>query len=226
MEAVRIALVDDEELFLQGLYLLLSGDEKINIVASCNSGKSLLDKLSLASPDVFPDVVLLDIQMEPMNGFELVAELKDQYPNLYVIVLSSHYKQAMLGHMIRLGVSAFLPKNSSRSLLVRAIEKVNKNGVFFTEQDHVMLASFVKSDSKSRYFNTKDQLSDREIEVLRLICEEYTNQEIGDKLFLSKRTVEGHRQRILEKIGARNTAGLVIYGICNDLFRPDSKKYL
>lgn len=131
----------------------------------------------------------------------------------------------MFGHMIRLGVSAFLPKNASQKLLVEAIEKVQKTGVFFTEQDHEMLASFVKSDSPKRYFNSAESLTEREVEVLQLICSEYTNQEIAEKLYLSKRTVESHRQRILEKIGAKNTAGLVIYAISQELFTPESKYY-
>ena len=221
-EKIQIALVDDERLFLEGLSLLLSNNDKLEVVISSDDGNEFLDRLTKISPDNFPEVALIDICMKPMDGFELVQNLKKNHPSLNIIILSSHYKNAMFGHMIRLGVSAFLPKNASQKLLVEAIEKVQKTGVFFTEQDHEMLASFVKSDSPKRYFNSAESLTEREVEVLQLICSEYTNQEIAEKLYLSKRTVESHRQRILEKIGAKNTAGLVIYAISQELFTPPS----
>jgi len=224
-EKIRIALVDDERLFLEGLALLLSSDEKLEVVVSAVNGNEFLDLLAQIPQDVFPEVALIDIYMKPMDGFELVEQLKKIYPGLNIIILSSHYKNAMFGHMIRLGVSAFLPKNASRKLLLEAIEKVHKTGVFFTEKDHEMLASFVKSDSPKRYFSSADSLTEREVEVLKLICSEHTNQEIAEKLFLSKRTVESHRQRILEKIDAKNTAGLVIYAISQELFTPESRYY-
>jgi len=224
-EKIRIALVDDERLFLEGLTLLLSSDEKLEVVASAENGNRFLELLEQTPPEVFPEVALIDIQMKPMDGFELVEQTKNIYPSLNIIILSSHYKNAMFGHMIRLGVSAFLPKNASRELLLEAIVKVNKTGVFFTEKDHEMLTAFVKSDSPKRYFSTADNLTDREVEILKLICSEYTNQEIAEMLFLSKRTVESHRQRILEKIGAKNTAGLVIFAISQELFTPKSRYY-
>jgi DNA-binding NarL/FixJ family response regulator len=222
---IRVALVDDEQLFLEGLSLLLSSNEKLEVVATSDNGPDFLESLTQMAEDSFPEVALIDINMKPMDGFELVEKLKKRYPSMNIIILSSHYKNAMFGHMIRLGVSAFLPKNASRELLVEAIEKVDRTGVFFTEKDHEMLASFVKSDSPNRYFNSSDSLTEREVEVLQLICSEYTNQEIAEKLFLSKRTVESHRQRILDKIEAKNTAGLVIYAISQELFTPKSKNY-
>lgn len=222
---IRVALVDDEQLFLEGLSLLLSSNEKLEVVVTSDNGPDFLESLTQMAEDSFPEVALIDINMKPMDGFELVENLKKRYPSMNIIILSSHYKNAMFGHMIRLGVSAFLPKNASRELLVEAIEKVHRTGVFFTEKDHEMLASFVKSDSPNRYFNSSDSLTEREVEVLQLICSEYTNQEIAEKLFLSKRTVESHRQRILDKIEAKNTAGLVIYAISQELFTPNSKNY-
>jgi DNA-binding NarL/FixJ family response regulator len=224
-EKIRIALADDERLFLEGLTLLLSSDEKLEVVASAENGNGFLELLAQIPQATFPEVALIDIQMKPMDGFELVEHTKKLYPELNIIILSSHYKNAMFGHMIRLGVSAFLPKNASRELLIEAIVKVQKTGVFFTEKDHEMLTTFVKSDSPKRYFNSADSLTDREMEVLKLICSEYTNQEIAEKLYLSKRTVESHRQRILDKIGAKNTAGLVIYAISQELFTPESRYY-
>lgn len=222
---VKIALIDDEILFLEGLSLLLSSQKNIRVAATSTSGLGFLERLKKISQEDFPNIALLDIQMKPMDGFELVGQLKKEHPSLKIIILSSHYKNAMFGHMIRLGVSAFLPKNAGQDMLVDAINKVHKSGVFFSQKDYEMLALFVKNKSQKRYFDSSGELSEREIEVLQFICSEHTNQEIAEKLYLSMRTVESHRQRILVKTGAKNTAGLVIYAISHEIYSPESRYY-
>ena len=222
---IKIAIVDDEQLFVEGLSLLLQNIDQLKLTIVSNDGQDFLNQLSRVQPSGFPDVVLLDIRMKPMDGFEVVKHLKRLYPDLHIIILSSHYKTAIFGHMVKLGVSAFLPKNASQNVLVEAITSVYKTGTYFSDQDHKMLATFVKSNSTKRLFSSTDKLSEREKEVLKLICSEQTNTEIAEKLYLSKRTVESHRQRILEKIRARNTAGLVIYAISHNIHTPDSKYY-
>ena len=214
---INIGLVDDETLFVEGLSLLFSNVEHINVTTTANSGLEFLEVLEDNLETDFPDIALVDIQMKPMDGFELVEALKDKYPDLKIIVLSSHYKSNVLGHMIKLGVSAFIPKNANKKLLVTAIESVNNSGVYFTQTDQEMLIKYMSSKSKKSTLSVNEELSKREIEVLKLICCEHTNQEIADQLFLSKRTVESHRQRILEKVGAKNTVGLVIYAIANQI---------
>jgi len=122
-----------------------------------------------------------------------------------------------------LGVSAFLPKNSDRKTFIEAITMVYKNGVFFTAEDHQMLFTYMNSSTKKKsLFEMEDELSEREKDVVKLICQEYTNNEIGEKLFISPRTVESHRQRILEKIGAKNTVGIVIYAVVNNIYSLDT----
>jgi DNA-binding NarL/FixJ family response regulator len=214
---INIALVDDEALFVEGLSLLFSNVKHINVTKTANSGLEFLEVLEDNLKTNFPDIALVDIQMKPMDGFELVEALKDKYPDLKIIILSSHYKSNVLGHMIKLGVSAFIPKNANKELLITAIESVNNTGVYFTQTDQEMLMQYMNSKSKKLTLNVNGELSNREIEVVKLICCEQTNQEIADQLFLSKRTVESHRQRILEKVGAKNTVGLVVYAIANDI---------
>ena len=214
---IKIALVDDEALFVEGLSLLFSNVAHINVTTTANSGLEFLKFLKNNLETDLPDIALVDIQMKPMDGFQLVEALKDKYPDLKIIILSSHYKSNVLGHMIKLGVSAFIPKNANKELLVTAIESVNNTGVYFTQTDQEMLMQFMNSKSKKLTLNVNGELSNREIEVVKLICCEHTNQEIADQLFLSKRTVESHRQRILEKVGAKNTVGLVVYAIANDI---------
>lgn len=216
-EKINIALVDDEVLLIEGLSLIFSKIEHINVVKTANSGLSFLEYLENTESDDLPDIALVDIQMKPMDGFELVESLKGQYQDLKIIILSSHYKSNIVGHMIKLGVSAFIPKNANRDLLIEAIKSVHKTGVYFTEKDKELLVQFMTSSSKKISLTTNEELSEREIEVVKLICKENTNQEIADKLFLSKRTIENHRQRILDKVGAKNTVGLVVYAIANQI---------
>jgi len=222
---IKIALVDDEHLFLEGLSGLFKSNKKVSIVLTSTDGHTFMKELYRLSDSLFPEIIIVDICMQPMDGFELVEHLKNKHPNLKIIVLSSHYRAAMLGHMIKLGISAFLPKNATQKLLFEAIENVYNTGVFFTNNDHEMLSQYVKSKSQNIYFHSKDDLSKREIEVLQLICAENTNQEIANKLFISKRTVESHRLRLQEKIGTKNTVGLVVYAICNEIYCPDLKFY-
>jgi DNA-binding NarL/FixJ family response regulator len=214
---IKIALVDDEALFVEGLSLLFSNVAHINVTTTANSGLEFLGFLADNLETDLPDIALVDIQMKPMDGFQLVEALKDKYPDLKIIILSSHYKSNVLGHMIKLGVSAFIPKNANKELLITGIESVNNTGVYFTQTDQEMLMRYMNRRSKKITLSPNKKLSAREIEILKLICLEHTNQEIADQLFLSIRTVEGHRQRILEKVGAKNTVGLVIYAIANKI---------
>ncbi|WP_294293437.1 response regulator transcription factor [uncultured Chryseobacterium sp.] len=215
---IKLALVDDEQLILEAVKMLLSSEKDISVVAMANKGPDFLETLENSAPEDFPHIALVDVQMLPMNGFELVEILKEKYPDLKIIILSSHYKTTILGYMVKLGVSAFLPKNSNRNAFIEAITMVYKNGIFFTPEDHQMIFSYMNSPTKKRtLFEMDDELSDREKEVVKLICQECTNNEIAEKLYISPRTVESHRQRIVEKIGAKNTVGIVIYAIINNI---------
>jgi DNA-binding NarL/FixJ family response regulator len=216
---IKIALIDDEQLILEGVKLLLSNEQNILVNLTSDNGPDFIKSLEDLSEKDFPDIALVDVQMQPMNGFELVEILKEKYPDLKIIILSSHYKSSILGYMVKLGVSAFLPKNSNRKTFIDAITMVFKNGVFFTAEDHQMLFTYMNSSSKKKsLFEMEDELSEREKDVVKLICQEHTNNEIAEKLFISPRTVESHRQRVLEKIGAKNTVGIVIYAIINNIY--------
>lgn len=220
-EQIKIALVDDEQLILEGVKMLLSKEKNFSVTMMANAGNAFLENLEKCAPDDFPDIALVDVQMHPMNGFELVEILKDKYPDLKIIILSSHYKTSVLGYMVKLGVAAFLPKNSDKKLFIEAIFKVSENGIFFTNEDHEMLLSYMNNSSKKKsLFSMDDDLSEREKDVVKLICQECTNNEIAEKLFISPRTVESHRQRAIEKIGAKNTVGIVIYAIVNNIYSP------
>ena len=215
---IKLVLVDDEQLILEGIKMLLSAQKNISVDFMATGGAEILAHLETISKDDFPDIAMIDVQMQPMDGFELVEILKKNYPALKIIILSSHYKSSVLGYMIKLGVSAFLPKNSDKKTFIEAIEMVAQNGMYFTKEDHEMLLSYMNTPSRKKsLFDNEETLSNREIDVVKLICQEKTNQEIADILFLSPRTVESHRQRILDKIGAKNTVGIVIYAVINNI---------
>ena len=215
---IKLALVDDEQLILEGIRMLLSMEKNISVAYMTTLAADFIDHLETLEQDDFPDIAMIDIQMQPMNGFELVEILKKKHPELKIIILSSHYKSSVLGYMVKLGVSAFLPKNSNKKSFIDAIEAVDKNGMYFTKEDHEMLTSYMNTPSRKKsLFDNQETISSREIDVVKLICQEKTNQEIADILFLSPRTVESHRQRILDKIGAKNTVGIVIYAIINNI---------
>jgi DNA-binding NarL/FixJ family response regulator len=223
-QQIKISLIDDEQLILEGVKMLLSNEKDIVVCSTSNNGPDFLKSLETLDEKDFPDIALVDVQMKPMNGFELVEILKEKYPDLKIIILSSHYKSSILGYMVKLGVAAFLPKNSDRKTFIEAITMVHKNGVFFTAEDHQMLFSYMNSSSKKKsLFEMEDELSEREKDVVKLICQEFTNNEIAEKLFISPRTVESHRQRVLEKIGAKNTVGIVIYAIINNIYSVSLK---
>jgi DNA-binding NarL/FixJ family response regulator len=215
---IKLVLVDDEQLILEGIKMLLSAQNNISVDYMATGGAEILEYLATIPKAEFPDIAMVDVQMQPMDGFELVGILKKNYPDLKIIILSSHYKSSVLGYMVKLGVSAFLPKNSDKKTFIEAIEMVSRNGMYFTKEDHEMLLSYMNTPSRKKsLFDNEETLSNREIDVVKLICQEKTNQEIADILFLSPRTVESHRQRILDKIGAKNTVGIVIYSIINNI---------
>lgn len=215
---IKLVLVDDEQLILEGIKMLLSAQKNISVDYMATSGNDILVHLETLEKDKFPDIAMIDVQMQPMDGFELVGILKKQYSDLKIIILSSHYKSSVLGYMVKLGVSAFLPKNSDKKTFIEAIEMVDRNGMYFTKEDHEMLMSYMNTPSRKKsLFENEETLSNREIDVVKLICQEKTNHEIADILFLSPRTVESHRQRILDKIGAKNTVGIVIYAVINNI---------
>lgn len=212
---IKIAIVDDEQLIREGIGLLLSSEPEIDVILSAGSGPELLEKIALNPPDL----LLMDIQMEPMNGFELAEIIRKEYPDVKIVVLSSHYKSSVFGYMIKLGIAAFLPKNSPRAHFITAIKNVYESGVFFSPSDHQLLLSYMNSAPKRKsLFSLAEELSERELEVIKLLCEQYSTPEISEKLSISPRTVESHRQRILEKTGSKNIAGIVIYAVVNQIY--------
>ncbi len=205
----RIILADDHALFLSGLKGLLGRYPRMEVVGEAADGQELLDMLG-STPC---DVVLMDIDMPRMGGIEATERGLSLYPGLKVITLSMHGDQEFYFRMVEAGAKGFILKDSTIDEVVAAISTVAEGGTYFSQE---LLTSLVRN-LKSTHGEYHDELSSREKEILLCICKGMSNQEIADKLFISKRTVDKHRSNILEKTGSKNTANLVVYAIKNSL---------
>jgi DNA-binding NarL/FixJ family response regulator len=208
---IKLAIIDDEALLVMLLSDFFSKHEQVEVVTTATDGEQFLSNLNALENK--PDVILLDLQMKGMNGLETMAVLKQDYPELKIIVVSSLYKKSFMGYMLKLGVNAFLPKGVEPQLLADAVTETYARGYFFMDEQIEVMRRQISSNVPEPALTTEESLSEREIEVLKLICQQYTAQQIADKLFITKRTVEGHKSSLLLKTSAKNTAGLVIYAV-------------
>jgi DNA-binding NarL/FixJ family response regulator len=207
----RIIIVDDHTLFRNGLRILLNNLENYRVIGEAANGRQFL---SLLESEV-PDLVLLDINMPVMDGIEAATLAHEKYPGLKIITLSMYGEEDYYYKMVNAGVKGFVLKNSDIKEVKTALDVVFDGGSFFSSELLQNLVNSLKSTAKSK--ETHTELSEREMEILILICQGLSNQEIGDKLFISKRTVDKHRANILEKSDSKNTAQLVVYAIKNKL---------
>lgn len=206
----KVFIVDDHALFLSGLKGLLGRYPEVEIVGEATGGEEFLRLL----PGCGCDVVLMDIDMPGIGGVRATEEALRTDASLKIVTLSMHGEEEYYFRMVEAGAKGFLLKNSDIRDVVEAIRTVAEGGTYFSQE---LLFSLVDSLKSTRHEDTGDHLSEREKEILLLICKGLSNQEIGDRLFISKRTVDKHRANILEKTGCRNTANLVVYAIKNSL---------
>ena len=209
---VKIALVDDHTLFRSGLKGLLSQHDNYEVVADVGSGEEFLEIL----PQLDVDVIFMDISMPGIDGCETTRSALADHPELKIITLSMYGDEHFYSLMVVSGASGFLLKDSDIEEVYAAIDAVVDGDSYFSE---ALLGTMTRNMSMLTVpaLSDEDALSDREIEILVEVCRGLSNQEIADKLFISKRTVDKHRANILEKTGCRNTANLVVYAIKNHL---------
>jgi DNA-binding NarL/FixJ family response regulator len=191
----------------------LIDDHKLKCIGEAGNGLELLEMLQ----DKKAEVILLDLKMPEMDGMETLKVLKEKYPDLKIIVLTMFEEEHFILHMMESGANAYLLKNAEAQEIKMAIHSVYENEYYFNDLVNTTLLRKVVQQKKAPRFKEEIRLNDRETEVLQLICQEYTAAEIGQKVFLSTRTIEGIRSALLEKIGVRNTAGLVMYAVKNGI---------
>lgn len=216
-QPIRITLADDHDLFLKGMHLLIDDFDNMEVVAQASNGIELLDILKTHTTDL----VIVDLQMPQLDGIAATRQVKETYPGIKILLLSMHDDERLISHVMKLGANGYLLKNEPPEILHRAIETVMDKGYYFNDYvSKALLKGLPKiAGDVADHLHLKSQLgvTSREREVLQLICKELTTAEIAEKLYISKRTVEGHRKNLLEKTGVRNTAGLVIFAIRNKL---------
>ncbi|WP_046758110.1 response regulator [Kordia jejudonensis] len=209
-KTITLGLVDDHNLFREGIKSLLDKILEVQLVLEAVNGKDMFTKLK---NDV-PDMILLDLEMEEMNGVDATLKLQAEYPEVKILILTMHKEERMISYLMEIGANGYLLKDTTGEELEEAIKTVVRKGFYFNEFVSQALLKGLKNKSGKPLKIGKDyHLTAREFEVLELIAQECTTAEIAEKLFLSVRTIEGHRKNLISKLGVKNTAGLLIKAI-------------
>lgn len=219
-KTIHIALADDELLFRQGLKALLSGSQHIKIVFDAEDGQDLITKLD--NTKELPEIVITDLKMPGLNGVEATKIIRQKYPDIKIIALTSYFSKPFILNMISIGAVAYLAKNSTPDLMIKTINEVSEKGFYYDAQVlKYVHESILNPNVTKKSELDSDFITTRELEVLNLICKQHTTNEIADTLCISHRTVEGYRKNLLEKTGSKNLAGLVVYAITHKLVTVD-----
>lgn len=208
---VLIAIADDDRLMVSLLEDYLNRCAELCVIITASGGEELMAKLNEAKE--LPDVLLIDLKMKGIGGIETIEQVKERFDTIKIIVISAYYKHSFSGFLFKTGASAFLPKGISPSELQFIIKTVYWTDVYLMKDQINDMRSQIDSRSPKPILDTSNELSQREVEVLKLICLQKTAKEIGEKLFITTKTVEGHKNNLFIKTGAKNIAGLVIYAI-------------
>lgn len=204
---IRVIIADDHAIFRDGLKQALASEENIFLLGEAADGKELIQ---LANENK-PDVILTDIRMPVMDGIAATKKILETSPGVSIVGLSMFDDEAHIVDMLEAGARGYLLKNADKTEIIDAINSVFHGELYYCKHTSFTLAKMISS-SKFNPHKRKDKIefTEREIEIIQLICEQLTNKEIAEKLYLSTRTVEGHRLKIQEKMNAKNTAGIVI----------------
>lgn len=210
---IRVIIVDDHKIFRTGLELILNGFQDIKVIGQAANSQQLL----LLLKKMGADLIFMDIKMPGMDGIELTRIVSEKYPQVRIIGLTMFGEIQYFNEMLNAGASGFLLKHTQENELEQAIRAVMDGDFYFSEEFRKTFDGSPLAAPRKM----KVSLSDREIEILRYICQGYSNNEIADTLHLSPHTVDGHRRNLLSKSGAKNSVGLAIWAIKNGVISED-----
>lgn len=217
MNPVKVVIADDHEIFRDGLKLVLQKQPDIVVTGEAFDGRELIELVK----QQLPDVVITDVKMPNLDGVAAAKHLAEHYPSIGVIALTMFDEEDLIVDMLEAGAKGYLLKNADKTEILEAVHTVANNQPHYCRHTSQKLASMV---ARSKFnFNQKKEKPDfneREREIIRYICDGLTNKEIGEKIFLSVRTVEGLRLKIIEKMNVKNTAGIIVYAIRENLYSP------
>lgn len=209
IEIIKVLLVDDHPIIRDAIKLYFESIEDITIAGEADNGQEALELLKANQYDL----VITDIVMPEMNGVELLTEMQQIYPQQNVLVLSMINEASQVKKMIALGARGYVLKNSPKEEILDAIHTISKGDTYYSKEVFEIIMGQIAGRKPKQRLTVEIPLTRREKEIVKLVMEEFTNQEIADKLFLSVRTVEAHKRNILEKTGCKTVAGLAIYAI-------------
>jgi len=214
-EHIYIGLIDDQLLVRSGFKTIIEGWEHMDVIFESENGHSVLNQL--CKLDTLPDILLVDLHLpnwgdRVYSGAHLTTDLREQFPEIRILILSVEDHPATIASLIEKGAHGFLSKGCAPEELRRAIESIQQHGSYINEKTLTALQRRLNQGNGKPAFKT-DELTDRELDVLRLICQQLTAEEIGEELFISPKTVNGHRNNLLQKTGSRNITGLVMYAV-------------
>jgi DNA-binding NarL/FixJ family response regulator len=211
---IKIAIADDHEIFRDGFKLLLKNQKELELVGEAENGKELLEVARVQQPDV----IITDIKMPEMDGIEACKQIRKRFPDMKVIALSMFNDDNLIVDMLEAGARGYLLKNTNKTELLQATKAVYEGSSYYCMATSAKLTKMIAESKFNPYRNQPvKKFTNRETDVIKLICEQYTNKEIATTLGLSIRTVESHREKIQEKTGAKNSIGVVIYAIKHDI---------
>lgn len=215
MNPIKVAIADDQAIFRQGLTNLVGGFERVEVLFSAENGRDLLERI----PDNRPDLVLVDFRMPELNGLDTAKIIRDKFSGIRVLILSMYDDQEFVETAIENGAHGYLSKDDEPEEIAKAIYSTIETGYYLNDRTSKMLiGKMVNAGTMKPVFrNPNADFTKIELEILELICNELTTQEIADKLCKSKRTIESSRTLMMQKIGARNVVGLVMYAVKHKL---------
>lgn len=215
MEKIKILLADDHQMFLDGLTSLLSQLKDVEIVGAVNDGSMVIEQLQ----DKKPDLVILDMNMPVLNGLETTKKIKKSYPQVRVLGLTMDNDLDSITGMLEAGASGYILKNTGKAELELAIHQVMAGRHYLSQSISTQLAQnlLLNLNQKKSETNILDNLTEREIEILKLIALEHSNTEIANLLFISPKTVETHRKNLMRKIGVKNSLGVYKFALKHKL---------
>jgi DNA-binding NarL/FixJ family response regulator len=210
---IKVVIADDHALFRAGVKTALSIKKDVELIAEADNGMQLLNLLK----HLEPDVILLDIQMPIMDGITTLPEIRKLYPQVKVIILSMHNDHSMISKLMEIGANSYLTKNSDSEMIYNAIKTCYEQEFFFNELTNKALLTGLRSRRPESGPSPEVSLTEKELTILKLMCEEKTTKEIADMVDISPRTVEAIRDKLKTKTGAKSMAGLVMYAVKNGI---------
>lgn len=208
-----IILADDHDILLDSLENLLKNEDDLRIIGKVNSGKELIERVEIS----VPDLCIVDLDMPVMNGMTASELLLNKFPGIKILILSMHSENSLIKKMVKMGISGYLTKTCDRDEFIFGIRQILKGKSYFSNEVLESIAREEETPGEENDLTKISQLSDREIEVLKLVCQGLSNKQIGEQLFLSHKTVDNHRTSIMRKLGVHNVVGLIRFCLKNGI---------